>query len=215
MASIGETGVESPEAKRPQKIGAFIAGIIFALLIIGAGFYLNPEETSDFIGGRYQLILMALFIGISTGHYLGISLGHQFDINVAAAIGLFLTLSIAFLYISIPDGFEITAIFSPGGLLVLSSLLLILGHYSHLIAYNQAISQFIKTLAERLSPALLAAMWFLEAILIPSVSPLISYIGFAEIGETITSGLQVLAILILFIFALIIISGLSRATSGR
>lgn len=194
-----EPGSSRPE--RSRKYAAFIAGAIFAFLLLGAGTYLNPSGATEFVGGRFQYILIALFIGISTGHYLGISIGNRFDINVAASLGAFITLSLSFLYISIPQGIDTSVLFSPGGLLVLSGVLLILGHYSHLIDENEGVEELIETFSQRISPAILGIIWLMEAVLPPIVGPMISGIGFEEIGATITVGIQLLVgVILLYAF---------------
>lgn len=195
-------------------ISAFIAGILFSVLAVVAGVYLHPGEVIEFTAGRFQLLFIGLFIGISTGHYLGTALGNRADVNIAAATGAFLTIALAFLYLVI-RGEGAQGLIGPGGALVISTFLLVLGHYSLLLEHNQAIEGLIQQFAERFSPALLGIMWLGETIL-PTVFQLIlPKVGLAEIGGALLSGLELGAAAAAVIVVIWVISKLGASDSER
>ena len=190
MAKVDKTGIEWTSLQGRQIITAFVTGALLSVLLVVAGVYLNPEEAAEFTAGRYQLLFAALFIGVSTGHYIGISLGEKPDVNVAAAVGAFLTISIAFVWMTATSG-GLSELAGPGGVLVISAFLMIGGHYSLLIAENRGIERLIEQFAERFSPALLGIMWLVEALLPPVLSAIFAEIGVTEISNAALSGLKI------------------------
>lgn len=197
-----------------QIVSAFFAGILLALLTVLAGFYLNPEGTMSFTAGRYQILFVALFIGLSTGHYFGLSLGSRMNVNVAAATGAFLTISASFIGVMYFGG-GFSALAGPGGLLVIATFLLILGHYSGLLSENKPVEEWIERFAQRYSPILLAFIWLLETVMPAISSVVLPIIGLSEIGDALLTGFEVAAVLIGIGIAVYVISHLQNSTQTR
>lgn len=201
MAEVQEKAPAQVPLEKRRRIAAFLAGILLAALAIVAGLYLNPEEATTFTAGRYQLLFIGLFIGVSTGHYIGIALGENRSVNVAAADGAFLTIFVAFIGITF-FGSGLSGLIGPVGILVISTFLLILGHYSRLIVENEPIQELVDQFAERYSPLLLAFIWLVEALLPPILNLALPAIGMNEIGGALLAGIKIGGVIV-SIFAVV------------
>lgn len=141
----------NPPEKR-KRIAGFFFGILLALLPIAAGLALNPSPATDFTAGRYQLLAIALCAGFTTGHYLGLAIGAEQDVNLCAAIGAFLTISLAVAVIAY-TGFGFIGSLGAIAVLGIALFLLILGHYSGILASDEEVSNLATVFAEQASPA--------------------------------------------------------------
>lgn len=184
-----EDNKEDASLQKRKRIAGFFFGVLLALLPVAAGYLLNPTSAVNFTGGRYELLTIGLFIGLSMGHYLGLALGANPDENLYAAIGAFLTISIAYAtlsYVGIGSTDTIGAI----TVLFISTFLLILGHYSGIIADKEQAAKLTKQFAEEASPILLSFIWLLEAIVPPILQLTLPVIGLADIGGAMLEGLK-------------------------
>lgn len=211
MGTVEEEGDwEAPDVSHIA--AAFLCGALLPVLLLGIGVYLNPENPSGFFGGRFQLLLAALFIGISTGHFLGIALGGGIDRILAAAVGAFLALSGAFVYtIYMEDGTGI--LFGPGGLLAGFAFVLILGHYSDLIEKIHSVEDLIEIFAKRLSPALLGFMWLMESVIPPLLDPISSRLDLGAIWSAVFGGIKLILALCLIGFVVWVVDKAKTADS--
>lgn len=199
MGTVEEEGDwEAPRLS--HKVAAFICGGLLPILLLGVGIFLNPGDPSGFFGGRFQLLLGAMFIGVSTGHFLGVSLGEEINRILAAAVGAFLTLSAVFIYGIYYE--QATILTLPGGILTGFAIALILGHYSGLIAKIHAIEEWIEVFAKRLSPALLGFMWLVESVIPPLLDPIFSRLDLGEIWSAVFSSIKVMVAIGVFFFVL-------------
>lgn len=202
--SYKSRGNNSSAAAQNRRIAAaFLFGVLLSLLVIVAGLYLNPGKVSNLSGGRYELLFIGLFIGLSTGHYIGLALGTESDVNLAAAVGAFLTISVSYLYLTLPKN-GLPGLSSPGAVLVIATFLLILGHYSRVIDDTEAIRRLTRQFAERFSPLALVFVWLFETVVPPLLESTLSVTGHAELFATsplsmrlgATTGLLLLALAI-------------------
>lgn len=184
---MGEKTQEIPQDRK--RIAGFGFGVLLALLPVAAGYLLNPSSAVEFTGGRYELLAIGLFVGFSTGHYIGLSLGMERDANLYAAIGAFLTISVAYSGLAYA-GTASTGTLGAIGVLVIAMLLLILGHYSGVIAEKEKVARLTKQFAETASPFLLSFIWLLEAILPPIFNVVVPVVGLAGIGSALIEGLK-------------------------
>lgn len=119
-----------------QKIGAFGFGVLIALLPIAVGVLLNPSSAGEFTGGRYELVIIALTIGLTLGHYIGLALISPSHQDVYAAIGAFLTVAIAFTSISfLGAGWSDTV--RSVAVVLIAMFALILGYYTRVITNKE------------------------------------------------------------------------------
>jgi hypothetical protein len=179
---------DAPSEKR-KRIAGFFFGVLLALLPVAAGLLLNPSPAVGFTGGRYELLAIGLFVGFSTGHYIGLAIGVSPDENLYAAVGAFLTISVVYALLSY---FGTGTIGTLGAIAVLfiSTFLLILGHYSGVIADKEQVAKLTKQFAEETSPILLSFIWLLGAIVPPILQFTLPVIGFADIGGALLEGLK-------------------------
>lgn len=183
-----DTVADAPSEKR-RRIAGFFFGVLLALLPVAAGLLLNPSSGISFTGGRYELLAIGLFVGFSTGHYLGLALGVNPNENLYAAIGAFLTIALAYSVLAF-TGLGISGGLGTIAVLFISTFLLILGHYSGVIASKEQVAKLTKQFAEEASPVLLSLIWLLEAIIPPILNFVLPVIGLANIGGAMLEGLK-------------------------
>lgn len=194
---------DAPSEKRQHIVG-FVFGVLLVLLPVVTKLLLRPSLEVDFVGGRYGLLVIGLFVGVSFGHHVGLAISVERTANRYAAIGAFLAISALYLSLAYvaPGVVETTGVirrFGPVVVLVLSTLLLISGHYSGVTAQNEEVEKIIERFAESVSPLLLLFIWLMEALIPPILEPTLPAVGF-EFGEATMTGLSmVTAIVVLSI----------------
>lgn len=126
---------------------AFLMGIAFVGLLAFSAQYVETRIDVLNLETFYIPLFTSIFIGSSFGHYLGLAVSRdqyeQTPLN-SLALGAFLALA------------GITAYFSTSSpltmALVLSGIVLLLGHTSRLVDAHQEIERLMERFAERVSP---------------------------------------------------------------
>lgn len=198
----------------------FAFGVLLVLLPVVAKQLLGPSLEVDFVGGRYGLLVIGLFVGVSLGHHVGLAVSVERNANRFAAIGAFLTISALYLYLSyIGPGFdEATGFvrrFGPVIFLVLSTLILISGHYSGVIAQKRKIRRITERFAEEISPLLLLFIWLMEALIPPILEPTLPAVGFAELSQTVVTGLSMVTAAVVLVIAWKVFERMSNPLTAR
>lgn len=182
------TTTETPLPNRRKHYAGFMFGALLALLPVAAGVLLNPSAAVDFTGGRYELLLIALTIGLTIGHYLGLGILGERSEDLFAAVGAFLTISISFIALAY-FGVGVTGTLSVIAVLFISMAVLIFGYYSEVIVNKAETKKLVTWFAEEASPLLLSFVWLLEAIIPPVLDAVFSASGLAKVGDALLTGL--------------------------
>lgn len=162
----------SHESRR--RIAGFVFGLLLPVLPAIAGYILNPSGVAELTGGRIQLLIIGIAVGFALGHYLGLAVDAEHDVTMYAAIGALLTVSVTYAALSfVGEGFGGTV--RAMALLVVSMSLLILGHYSGVLAERDPVEEMVDYFVKRGTPTLLTFVWTLEVVsqpLLDFLSPL-------------------------------------------
>lgn len=143
--------------KTVSVVTAALAGAVLTLAALTAGYAINPDAATGILEGNLKKLAVAVFVGFSTGHYLGRAMHGIPNRTVAAAIGGYATLSLAWLYLS---GFSIWSL-----LLVLVALGVFLAYVSRLADERQDLRRYAEPFAERASPILLAVVGLVQVVM--------------------------------------------------
>lgn len=136
---------------------AFLMGVAFVGLLAFSAKYIETRAEILQLETFYIPLFTSIFIGSSFGHYLGLAVTQeQYDQAPldSLALGAFLALSGLSLYFYTSSPLMMA--------LVLSGVVMLLGHTSRLIENHQEIEMLMERFAERVSPIGLGVVAFIK-----------------------------------------------------
>lgn len=161
-----------------QLIWAYIFGTLTVILIGYLGYALNPNALQNIVSGPYEAIFLGLIAGISTGDLLVRILTPKSGLGLAAGLGGYTVIAFVWSFYGglIPDFLWIPASPSTGNqfsssslVFVVSAFMILSGHLSGLIEYNQDVAAAVFLLADLVFPFVLFTIWLVLAIVLPLV----------------------------------------------
>lgn len=174
---------------RQRRYAGFLFGTFLTLVPVAIALILRPEAASELTGGEIELVLIALTIGLTMGHYLGRAITTKGDADLYTALGAFVTITFALLAVTYL-GLGTTMTIATAGLIFLLMASLILGYASEVITNKEWAVDMVEFFADQASPLILGFVWFLEVIAPPVMEHVLPVVGYAEVGNAINTGIK-------------------------